>query len=170
MLRCTSSAFFSRIFLYVSFLFFTVLLIPVALFAEEIRRSESTKSCRSLVSRICYHAGSGTGVWRRPRHGVYRWPLRVQTTNAEIRPISFSRITSIRIIISILLSASTGGPGIYPGLSRFEAQVPRARTHTTTFIRKATERVGRSRKNRSESASIPNSLAFHALVHAARAQ
>jgi len=38
-------------------------------------------------------------VCGRSRHGVYRWTLRVQTINAENRPMKASRITNIRILL-----------------------------------------------------------------------
>jgi len=68
----------------------------------------------------------------RSRCGVYRWPLRVQTINAESRPTKASRITSIRIInrSSFLLLVEARA---YTRAFPFEAQMLRARTRSATF-------------------------------------
>jgi hypothetical protein len=52
-----------------------------------------------IDAELRYDAGSGTGGCR-SRHGAYRWLLRVQMINAEIRPTKKSRITNIRIMLS----------------------------------------------------------------------
>jgi hypothetical protein len=59
---------------------------------------------------------TGPAMRRRSRHGVYRWPLRVQTINAEIRPTNVSRIISIRIIKDSPFRFQRR-PGPLPGLS-----------------------------------------------------
>jgi hypothetical protein len=78
---------------------------------------------------------AGPGL-SRSRRDVYRRPLRVQTINAESRPINASRITNIRIISrsSFPLQVKARAE---PGLSRLKLRLLGTRTRPVTFSRKA---------------------------------
>lgn len=72
-------------------------------------------------AELRYDADSGTGLRHRSRCGVYRWPLRVQRINTEIRPTKASGIFSMKIIsrssFPLQVKARAG-----PGLSRLKLQ------------------------------------------------
>ena len=102
---------------------------------EKLQDGRKSK-CRSAPIRareICYDAGDGTGLTGRPRH--WRLPRTLTGPNDQRRdPANESQPDyQHEDHSSILLSASSEGPGGYPGLSCFEAQVLRAGTRFFTF-------------------------------------
>jgi hypothetical protein len=79
------------------------------------------ETCRHPGNSVMMLVG-GTGCGPiPPRH--YRWPVRVQTINAESRPTNASRITSIRIISGSSFPLPMKARAL-PRAFSFEAQVP----------------------------------------------
>jgi hypothetical protein len=113
-------------------LLFTLLLIPLAIWPKRYdARSHRKVAGRPQIgvafspfphsekSDMMLITGSTGG--RRSRHGVYRWLLRVQTINAEIRPTNVSRIISKRIMLDPPFRFQRR-PGLDPGLSCLKLQ------------------------------------------------